>query len=201
LTVKTIPAQSGTFQMTPPSADGFCSANATVQVMTTALGGFKFGSWAGDASGFYRPAWIQMTCPRVMLALLNTAPFVADGGVVNAAGDTPLKSVAPGSIASIYGANLAPSIAAGPGSPLPLALNGVVVTSSGMPLPLLFVSPGQINVQVPSGSVPGDQTLIVTWNGQQAAAGFSVVPNAPACSTTLPATRPSSSPTMQTARW
>jgi uncharacterized protein (TIGR03437 family) len=161
--------------MTPTSPDGFYAAGATVQVMTTALGGFKFRSWGGDASGFYRPAWIQMTVARSVLAIFDPAPFVADGGVVNAAGDTPLKSVAPGSIASIYGANLAPGIAAGPGDPHCLALNGVVVTSGGKPF-RYFVSPGQINVQVPSDAVPGDQTLIVSWNSQEAAAGFSVAP-------------------------
>ncbi len=179
LTVRTNPAQSGTFQMTPPSPDGFYPAGATVQVMTTALDGFKFKSWGGDASGFYRPAWIDMSVPRLVLAQFDPVPFVADGGVVNAAGNTPLKSVAPGSIASIYGANLAPGIAAGPDTPLPRALNGVTVTSGGKTLPLLFVSPGQINVQVPSDALPGDQTLIISWNDQEVAAGFSVAPNAP----------------------
>ncbi len=179
LTVTPSPAKSGTFQMTPSSADGFYPAGATVQIMTTALDGFKFKTWGGDATGYYRPFWIDITVPRVVLALFDAVPFVADGGIINAAGQTPLKSVAPGSIASIYGANLAPSIAAGPGSPLPRALNGVVVTSGGKTLPLLFVSPEQINVQVPSDAVPGNQTLTVSWNGQDVAAGFSVAPNAP----------------------
>src|SRR5579862_2501813 len=166
LTLTASPAKSGVFQMTPPSADGFYPAGATVQIMTTALDGFKFKTWGGDATGYYRPFWIDMTVPRVVLALFGSVPFVADGGIVNAAGQTPLKSVAPGSIASIYGANLAPSVAAGPGSPLPRTLNGVVVTSGGKTLPLLFVSPEQINVQVPSDAVAGNQTLTVSWNGQ-----------------------------------
>jgi uncharacterized protein (TIGR03437 family) len=165
--------------MTPPSPDGFYPAGVPVQVMTTAVGGFKFKSWAGDASGFYRPAWIDMTVPRLVVAQFGAVPFVADGGVVNAAGQTPFKSVAPGSIASIYGANLAPSVAAGPDSPLPRALNGVTVMSNGKALPLLFVSPEQINVQVPSDAAPGDRTLTISWNGQEVAAGFSVAPNAP----------------------
>jgi uncharacterized protein (TIGR03437 family) len=80
-------------------------------------------------------------------------PVVFPGGVVNgasfvAAGTTG-GAVAPGSIVSIFGTNLAPAEAAAQKTPLPDALNGVSVTFNGVPAPLFFVAPGQINAQVP----------------------------------------------------
>ncbi len=57
--------------------------------------------------------------------------------------------VAPGSIATIFGANLAKDILFPTGLPLPTVLGGTCVTFDGVPAPLFFASPGQLNVQVP----------------------------------------------------
>ena len=71
--------------------------------------------------------------------------------VVNAA-DGAGGAVSPLEIASIYGANMS-----APGSsciaaaqPLPTTLCGTQVLVGGTPAPLFFVSPGQINFQIPS---------------------------------------------------
>lgn len=84
------------------------------------------------------------------------APWVAEGGVVNAAGFalSPDGYVAPGSILAIFGADLAPidrAVHAGDlvGSQLPRSLAGVEVHINGLPVPLFYVSPGQINCQAP----------------------------------------------------
>lgn len=84
------------------------------------------------------------------------APMVSPGGIVNAAGFTagPEGSVAPGSIVAIFGVELAPlSRAAGPGdlvgATLPKLLAGVEVRIGGQSAPLYFVSPTQINCQIP----------------------------------------------------
>jgi uncharacterized protein (TIGR03437 family) len=74
-------------------------------------------------------------------------PLVNPGGVVNAANfATP---VAPGSLVSIFGANLAPQPTQADSIPLPASLAGVSVSFNGLLAPLLYVAPGQINAQLP----------------------------------------------------
>ena len=70
--------------------------------------------------------------------------------------------------------------AGGPASPLAQTLAGVTVTAGDELLPLLFVSPGQINAQLPSDLAEGDQTLTVHVEGQPDAIGaFTSQRNAP----------------------
>jgi hypothetical protein len=61
----------------------------------------------------------------------------------------------PGSIATIFGTNLGAATAIAPGVPLPRQLGGTRVTWNGVAAPLFYVSPTQINFQVPS---PDDTT-------------------------------------------
>jgi len=61
------------------------------------------------------------------------------------------KQVAPGSLVSIYGRDLANETRVAEPVPLPVNLAGASVSFNGQPAPLLFVSPGQINAQVPFG--------------------------------------------------
>ena len=68
--------------------------------------------------------------------------------------------LAPGAIASAYGANLASTTAGATTTPLPTSLGGVSVTvtdntGTARQAGLLYVSPGQINYQVPIGTAPG----------------------------------------------
>ena len=65
-------------------------------------------------------------------------------------GDTP-TTIAPGSLISILGSNLADAPASAPsGAPtLPLHLGGVEVYVDGIRVPLIYVSPTQINAQMP----------------------------------------------------
>jgi uncharacterized protein (TIGR03437 family) len=82
-------------------------------------------------------------------------PRIDDGGVVNAASFASGRKVAPGSIISIFGRNLAEGTAQAARLPLPLALYHVSVSfdqpDAGLSVPgrLFFVSAGQLNVQVP----------------------------------------------------
>ncbi len=90
---------------------------------------------------------------------------------VNAASFEAAAPVAPGSLATIYGDSLAPSTVAASSVPLPVSLAGVSVTINGIPAPLHFVSPGQINVQVPYEIPPGSATVVVTNNTQPPLSG------------------------------
>jgi uncharacterized protein (TIGR03437 family) len=76
-------------------------------------------------------------------------PMVADNGVLDGAGFIVGQPVAIGSVVSIFGSGLAASLLSGDTIPLSNNLNGVQVTFNGVNAPLYFVSPGQINAQVP----------------------------------------------------
>ena len=96
-------------------------------------------------------------------------PVVSPGGIVNAASLAPPSQpgygISPGSIASIFGTNLAAAAASAPSVPLPKQLAGTAVTFDGIPAPLFYVSPGQINAQVPNASSFNPVVLVTTAGG------------------------------------
>ncbi|MEO8027220.1 MAG: hypothetical protein ABI823_12140, partial [Bryobacteraceae bacterium] len=74
------------------------------------------------------------------------------------------QGVAPGGLITIVGANLSPVNAASREIPLPTALADSCLTVNGLPVPIVFVSPKQINAQLPFEAV-GNVTLIVRTPG------------------------------------
>ena len=67
------------------------------------------------------------------------------------------SQVAPGSLVTVFGTNLSPTNLATREIPLPTAIGQSCLTVNGTAIPMLFVSPGQINAQLPlhlSGRVP-----------------------------------------------
>lgn len=85
------------------------------------------------------------------------APAITAEGVVNAASFT--RELSPGTLASVFGSNLATSDAAASALPLPAQLNGTVVCLAGEVAPLIFTSPLQANSQLPFGLEPGTHAL------------------------------------------
>ena len=103
-------------------------------------------------TGAYKQAgatWVYVPLPEALSSASSTTP------------------VAPESLVSVYGSGFAQSIeGAHPEAP-PLALAGATATvydSTHTPrlAPLLYVSPSQINFQVPAGTAPGAATLLLT---------------------------------------
>ena len=90
----------------------------------------------------------------------------ATGGVlsvVNAGGFQP-GPVAPGSIVSLFGSSLATSAVAS-GAPWPKVISGTSVFVNGVPAPLGYVSPTQINAQIPYQTNVGSATITVVASG------------------------------------
>ena len=113
-----------------------------------------------------------MLLAAAAVAAYAQTPVVSAGGVSNAANG--LGTVTPGSLVSIYGSELAGSLAQADSIPLAISLSNVSVTFNGVAAPLLFVSGGQINAQLPwnilsSGTV-GTASVVVTRNNQPSAA-------------------------------
>src|SRR5579863_9549514 len=92
-------------------------------------------------------------------------PVIAPGGIVNAASFKPDPdrgiALTGGEIATIFGTNLAASTATAQGYPLPRTLGGTSVTYGGFSAPLFYVSPGQINFQVPTEALVLPQQIVV----------------------------------------
>jgi uncharacterized protein (TIGR03437 family) len=82
--------------------------------------------------------------------------------VVNA-GDLS-ANLAPGSLISLFGANLSPINIANNEIPLPTALGESCMTVNGMAAPVLFASPNQVNAQLPF-TISGNATLILVTPG------------------------------------
>ena len=100
---------------------------------------------------------------RGQMALAAGAPAINAGGIISAVGDTTVAT-APGGIISIFGTNLSAttSDAAGTEVPaLPITLNGTEVRIAGRQAPLYFVSPLQINAQVPYETPEGNAQVFV----------------------------------------
>src|SRR5262249_13239380 len=118
-----------------------------------------------------KPLW-KVLFPAFFLALAahSQTPVVTPGGVINAAsGAAVTNPVAPGSLVSIFGSQLASGLAQADSIPLSTSLNGVSVTFNGVQSPLLFVSGGQVNAQLPwnvlSSGTTGNANIVVTRNG------------------------------------
>jgi uncharacterized protein (TIGR03437 family) len=89
-------------------------------------------------------------------------------------------SVAPGSAIAIYGKNLSTSTAAATSPPLPAQLGTTSVTINGVAAPLYYVSPNQINAQVPFEVAAGEAVVLVTSNAiASPGAAVNITPVAP----------------------
>ena len=102
-----------------------------------------------------------------MLAAPTGPPVVDAAGVESASGFGGYSTIAPGSWVEIYGYNLASTTRSWAASDFnginaPTSLSGTTVSIGGQPAFIDYVSPSQINVQIPFNLSPGPQALTVT---------------------------------------
>jgi uncharacterized protein (TIGR03437 family) len=103
------------------------------------------------------------------------------------------QTVAPGAIVALFGEGLSETIAAASSQPLPTTLAGVEVRVNGVAAPLFFISPAQINFQIPRAApattnnqfvlgIPSGAITVEVWrDGQLTRAGiFQIAPAVPA---------------------
>jgi uncharacterized protein (TIGR03437 family) len=173
------PGEGAAFNMQPASSDGFYPADTNVTIIAETKPGFKFRRWDGDLVGTSRSGVISMSMSRLVRAMLDKVPYVAPTGVKNAAADLPEPGVAPGLIA-IYGGSLAKAYEVASTNPLPQTLGGTVVLAGDRLLGLIYVSPDQINAQLPGDLEPGTYSLTIRTEGMaDIKSDFTVVRNAP----------------------
>lgn len=105
-------------------------------------------------------------------------PRISPQGVVNAASFA--ATVAPGSLITLFGAEMAGGTNSASAVPLPVMMLNTSVTIAGKNMPLTYVSATQINAQVPYDTPAGMQPVLVHSDGAvSSAAVVQVVPAAP----------------------
>jgi uncharacterized protein (TIGR03437 family) len=108
----------------------------------------------------------------------NTSPVT-----ITSAADASV-GIAPASLATASGMNLAMQSAAAASSPWPTTLGGVtiqVTDSASVPREagLLFVSSTQINFQIPAGTAPGTAVVLINNGASETSATVQIQPVAP----------------------
>ena len=111
-----------------------------------------------------------LLCVIFVPAALAQIPTIADGGILNGASFVKGQAVAPGSLVSLFGTNLAADLAQADSIPLSTNIAGVSVTFNGVKAPLYFVSSGQINAQVPWEVSSANSLNVVVQRGSNSSA-------------------------------
>jgi hypothetical protein len=151
---------AGTSWQSSTGTHCFVGTPLNIANLTTA----QLGTWTAQISDNGR---LLTGLAFKVSAPAGPAPSISSGGIVNNAG---YKSpVSPGSIAALFGSNLATATSLSFPFPLPLAWSGTSVTVAGISAPLLYVSPGQIGIQVPPNTPLGTATVVVTvkWSSSE----------------------------------
>jgi uncharacterized protein (TIGR03437 family) len=123
---------------------------STVLTLPNAAGDVRVLATSGASSVTFTATVVQPVLPGLV-----------SGAAVNGASFNRGAALAPGTIISIFGANLALSTASAPSLPLPISLAGTRVLVGETPIPLFYVSPAQINALLPYELVSGTYQLSV----------------------------------------
>src|ERR1700736_2760457 len=75
----------------------------------------------------------------------------------------------PGELVAIFGINLANGSQSAPSLPLSDQMQGTELFLAGRPLPLVYISPNQINAMMPYGITPGSTYQLVATRGNRLA--------------------------------
>lgn len=149
----------------------------TALVVAANVGNLAPGTYSGN---------VQVSSPGaigtpkeipITFTLAPPLPLITSGGVVNNASyNRASLSLAPGSIAAIFGANLTANGATclppacgptfGANGRLGTTMAGAQVTVNGTTVPLFYASPTQLGVQIPSELGPGQASVQVNVGGR-----------------------------------
>lgn len=177
--------ENGSLGATPSiSANG--SKDGIAWTITNVDGGQLLAYDANDLNELYNsgsgasnqlPGYSEFTVPTIADGKVITP---TDGGVAiygESAADPPsitaitnaasysTSAISPGSLISIFGSGLAAMKANASSNPLPMSIADTSVTVNGIPAPILFESPTQINAQLPWETPVGPAAVVVRSRG------------------------------------
>jgi uncharacterized protein (TIGR03437 family) len=142
-------------------------------------------SGAGFEPGVYRAILVVQSPSAVPQSINVPIMFVLGGNTSSAAIDavanpaTYSGAVSPGMLVAVFGTNLANATNTASSNPLPYSLSGVSAAVNGIAAPLTYVSPTQVNLQIPYEVGAGPAVLGIDNNGQIAGFQFQVSASAP----------------------
>jgi len=152
------------------------------------------------------PLYSRSAIANLSISGITVLPWAYDVAVsmpridrlVNAADQTAIA--APGSLVSVFGSSLSPVNQVSSFIPLPTALGESCLTVNGLPIPMILVSPTQINAQLPY-QIEGNVTMILrTPGGVSDNFNLTVQPTAPSIFRTVVAGFEDGVPTIIRAR-
>jgi len=146
-----------TFPNTPGGRATFSLVQTISAGTVVSFGVNNDGNFLSDGTGF--DATITLAG--------STMPAITSGGALSASAFGGFSSVAPGTWVEIYGSNLASTTRSWAGTDFnganaPTTLSGTTVSIGGRNAFVDYISPGQVNVQIPSDVALGQQPVTVT---------------------------------------
>jgi len=153
-----------------------------VATATLAVNGNQLPSGSGTITAAYEAGGSTSVTASVSVSVSTTGsgsgatPSVQ--GIAN--GASYQHTYAPGMVLSVFGTGLAPSVGTASSVPLPVVMSGVAATVNGVAAPLYYVSPNQLNIQIPYQTPANAQVLLsVNNNGVVTSFPFTVSAVAP----------------------
>jgi uncharacterized protein (TIGR03437 family) len=110
----------------------------------------------------------NLVIPVQLVIVAQGPPLAAAGGVVNNGTFASGESLAEGDIAAVFGSQFDFDAPQGATTlPLQTTMDNIQVLVNGKAAPIYYVSPGQINFEIPIDAATGDGTIQVVRNGTQ----------------------------------
>jgi uncharacterized protein (TIGR03437 family) len=154
------------------------SGTGPAQLDLTASGaGFKPGAYRATLVIQSASAVPQSIAVPIMFVLGGNTSGVSIDGVANPA--TYSTAASPGMVVAIFGTGLASATSTASGTPLPYSLGGVSAAVNGIAAPLAYVSPTQVDIQIPYEVGAGPAVLGIDNNGEIAGFQFQISASAP----------------------
>jgi uncharacterized protein (TIGR03437 family) len=128
-----------------------------------------------DTSGYPNDFELAMTTPQLIFTGTGRATFVNPGEAVDNNADFLPGTTPAGSVFSIFGSDLATKVGQATNTPLPDTLLTTSVSVNGAEAaPLFYVSPEQVNAQMPEDIKPGLATVFLK-NGSSTSNAVAVI--------------------------
>ena len=123
-------------------------------------------------------AYESATASITLAVGASTSGALSISGVANGASFG--QGFAPGMILTVFGSQLAPVTQTAGTVPLPMQIAGTSATINGVASPVYYVSPGQVNIQIPyQTAADGTAVLTINNNGRSATTSFAMTAAAP----------------------
>jgi uncharacterized protein (TIGR03437 family) len=154
------------------------TGSAGTATATLAVNGLQLPVGSGTITATYNSASSASVTVSVTASGSGSSAAPAISSAANGASFKP--SFAPGSVLSVFGSGLSAVTQSASSVPLPLSISGVAALVNGIAAPLYYVSPSQLNVQIPYETTPNSPAMLsVNNNGQVTTQSFQVSTVAP----------------------